>query len=243
LFNGDKMNKKFTKTMIIGLVTILVLALGTVAAFAQDDTTPDTDTTPALPFGPGGFGSFGGPRGHHDFGGADDEALAAALGITVEELQAARQKVYVDRLAQAVEDGIITQEQADSMQAMNALKAYIDRQAILAEALGMTVNELEAARADGSLSDTLAGITPADLQERMQAATEAVVQQAVADGVITQAQADLVLEQIANGAGMIGGFGGHHGRGGMGGFGGFHDFRTPPADDLDNDALTTAFGA
>jgi hypothetical protein len=242
LVYGDKMKNNFTKTMVISFVVILVLALGAVAAFAQNDTTPDTDTTPALPSGPGGFRSFGGRPGHHDFGGSDDESLAAALGITVEELQAARQKVYADRLAQAVEDGYLTQEQADNMQAMNALKAYIDRQAILAEVLGMTAGELDAARDDGSLSDILANITPAELQERMQAATESAVQQAVADGVITQAQADLVLDQIANGAGMLGGFGGHHGRGGMD-FGGSRGFSVPPAGELGNDALSTASGA
>jgi len=247
------MNNKLMKTMVIGLVVVLVLALGAVAVFAQDDTTtPDTETTPTLPSAPGGFKSFsdfGGRSGHHDFGGDDDEALAAALGITVEQLQAARQQVYADRLAQAVEDGSLTQEQADTMLATNALKGYLDREAIMAEALGMTVDEYEAARADGSLSEILTGITAEDLQAQVQAATEVAVQQAVADGVITQAQADLVLEQIAGGAGMIGGFGdfggGHHGRGGMDFDGGQRGFSAPPSDqpDLDTDAQSTAFGA
>jgi len=242
------MNNKFTTTMVIGLVVALVLALGVVAVFAQDDIpTPDTETTPTLPSAPGGFrsfGDFGGRPGHHDFGGSDDESLAAALGITTEELQAARQKVYADRLAQAVEDGTLTQEQADSMQAMNALKGYLDREAIMAQALGMTVDEYEAARADGTLSDTLANITADELQAQVQAAKEAAVQQAVADGVITQAQADLVLEQVANGTGMIGGFGGgHHGRGGMDFDGGPRGFSVPPTDQLDTDAQSTAFGA
>lgn len=231
------MNNKFTKTMVIGFVVMLVLSLGAVAAFAQDDATPDTDTLPAMPFGRGGFG---GHRGHHGFGGgANEEALAEALGITVEELQAAREKLMAERLAQAVEDGYMTQEQADSMLAMHAVHAYIDRQAILADVLGLTVEELEAARADGSLYDTLANITPAELQARMQAAMEAAVQQAVADGAITQAQADLILEQIASGAGMMGRFGGHHGFGG-GMRGGF---RTPLPDDVDGSAFAPAFGA
>jgi hypothetical protein len=212
------MNNKLTKTMVVGLVAILVLSLGAVAAFAQDDAIPDTDTQPALPYGRGGFA---GPRGHHGFDGRDDETLAAALGITVEELQAARQKAAAERLAQAVEDGYLTQDQANTMLAMMALHEYIDRDAIMAQVLGLSTEELQAAREDGTLFDLLADITPADLQEKMQAAMEASVAQAVADNVITQDQAELVLEQMANGAGMMGKFGGHHGFGGHGGFRGF----------------------
>lgn len=230
------MNNKLTKTMVLGFIVILVLSLGAVSVFAQDDTTPDTDTVPTMPFGRGGFGSFGGHHGHHGSGGADEEALAEALGITVEELQAARQKLMADRLAQAVEDGIMTQEQADTMLAMSAVKAYIDREVILADALDMTVEELEAAREDGSLYDILSAITPADLQAQMQAATESAVQQAAADGAITQAQADLITEQIANGAGMMGRFGG---RGGFGGHHGFDGFQNP----LPNNTTTSTFGA
>jgi hypothetical protein len=214
--------------MVVGLAAILVLSLGAAAAFAQDDTAPDTPTTSAQPFGHGGF--FG-----HGPGGADDEALAAALGITVEELQAARQKVAAERLAQAVEDGYLTQEQANTMLAMQALKGYIDREAIMAQVLGLSVDELAAAREDGTLRDLLANITPADLQERMSAAAEAAVAQAVADNVITQEQADLVLEQLADGPGMLGGFGGHHG---FGRHGGPHGFYSVPQTDQSGETFS-----
>ena len=233
------MNNKFTKTMAIGLIVVLVMSLGAVAVFAQDDTAPDTDAQPALPFG--GRGEFGGPRGHHGFGGADEEALAGALGIPVEELQAAREKLMAERLAQAVADGYMTQEQVDSMQAMQAVKEYIDRETILAQVLGLTVEELESARDEGTLYDLLANITPADLQEQMQAATEAAVAQALAGGAITQAQADLIAGQLAHGAGMMGKFGGHHGHGGFDGRGGF---QSPLPDDVDGSAFAPfAFGA
>ena len=221
------MNNKFTKSVVVGLVVVLVLSLGAVAAFAQDDTIPDTDVKPALPFGRGGlgsFGGFGGPRGHHGRGGADEEALAEALGVTVEELQAAREQAQAERLAQAVEDGTLTQEQVDNMQAMQAVKEYIDREAILADVLGLTIEEIEAAREEGTLRDLFSGLDldPTVMQEQMQAATEAAVQQAFADGAITQAQAELIAEQLANSAGMMGKFGGHGGPGGLdGGRGGF----------------------
>lgn len=230
------MNNRFTKTMVLGFIVILVLSLGAVSAFAQDDTTTDSDANPALPFG------FGGHRGHHGSRGADEEALAEALGISVEELQAAREKIMADRLAQPLEDGTLTQEQADNIQAMQAVKEVIDREAILAEVLGMTVEELEVAREDGSLYDILANITPADLQEQTQAAMETAVNQAVADGAITQAQADLIIEQIANGEGRMGKFGGSGSFGGKRGGGMPGGFRTPLPDDADS-TTTTAFGA
>jgi len=240
------MNNKFIKSAVIGLVVVLVLSLGIVAVFAQDDTTPDTDTetAPTMPFGRGDFGDrghFGGRGGHRD--GADDEALAAALGITQEELQAARQRVMADQLAQAVEDGTVTQDQANTMLAMEALKSFIDRDEILAAALGMTVDELDAARADGTLYDLMAGIDQTELQEKTQAATEAAVQQSVSDNVITQAQADLVLEQMANGTSLLGRSGGHgHPDGDFGG--GRGGFRTAPdqTDDAESGEAVAPFG-
>jgi hypothetical protein len=214
------MAKKSIKLPFIGLIAILLIAVGALAVFAQDEPAPDEPPVrPGTPFGRGGFHfEFHG----RDFGHEDDQALADALGITLQELQAARQKVAADRLAQAVEDGRITQEQADLMLATQALKGALDQQAILAEALGISVDELQAARADGSLRDLLANITPADLRERMQAAVESALQQAVADNVITQEQADLLLDHMGNGMGFGGQFGGHHGfgRGDFRGFGG-----------------------
>ena len=111
------------------------------------------------------------------------------------------------------------------MLAMQALHGVLDRGVLMAEALGLSVEEYEAAREDGSLSDLLANITPAELQTKMQEAMEAAVQQAVADNIITQEQADLVLEQMSSGWGFHGGFGGHHGgpggrHGGFRGMGG-----------------------
>ena len=104
-------------------------------------------------------------------GGDNDQSdLADALGITVEELQAAQAKAQAARLAQAVEDGTLTQDQANLMLAMQALRGVIDHEAIMADALGLTVDELQAAMTDGTLRDLLANITPAELQAKMQAA-------------------------------------------------------------------------
>ena len=125
-------NKK-TKTIMIGFIVVLVLSVGSLAVFAQADDaeTPD-DERPALPFGRG----F---RGHME----DRLAyLAEALGITTDELEAAQQQAHAAQLADAVEEGLITQDQANTILAMQALKSYIDKDALLAEVLGISVEDL-----------------------------------------------------------------------------------------------------
>ena len=88
---------------------------------------------------------------------AHDEYLAEALGITLEQLQAARRTAMAAYLADAVTAGDITQEQADLALARHALRDIIDQKALLAEALGMTEEELQAALDDGqSLPDLMA---------------------------------------------------------------------------------------
>lgn len=54
-----------------------------------------------------------------------EEALAAALDITLEELQAAKAEIPALRLAEAVEAGEITQEEADLIAARMALHGYM----------------------------------------------------------------------------------------------------------------------
>ncbi len=150
-----------------------------------------------------------------------DELLAAELGISTTELDAARAEAQELRIADLLESGEITQEQADARLAMQALKDVIDRDALNAQALGMTATELQAARDAGqSMSEiiTARGMTTAEYQAALQEAHIAAVNQAVTDGVITRAQADAVLN---SGLWMRGGMGegmrGMRGmRGGMG---------------------------
>ena len=191
---------------------------------------------PASAFGPGGghgkgFGpGSGGPeadRGQH---------LADALGISLEELQAARAEAFEAGLTEAVADGRIDQEQADLMLAGHALKQAIDREALMADALGISVEELQAAREEGKsmreLLDEL-GIEPQALRERMEAAMDAAVEKAVADGVITQEQADaLKTAKDERGQGRRGGHrGGVRGGPGGGGFGGLRPGAEGSADE------------
>jgi hypothetical protein len=78
---------------------------------------------------------------------------------------------------------------------------------VIAEVLGLTVEELEAARAEeGRLHDVLE-IDGETFREAREAAHAQIIEQAVTDGVLTEAQAE--------GMSSHSGPGGHGGRGGM----------------------------
>ena len=164
----------------------------------------------------GGFsrrGTFGGfvraPRGAAK-GVANDiidenALLADALGITVDELQAARETANQAAIEQAIAEGLITQEQADAMQARKTLMSYLERDVLLAKALGMSVEDLRAAYADGETLTTLMdekGLDAATVREKLQAAYTEALAQAVEDGVITQEQAD-AMSQDGRGFGRM----------------------------------------
>lgn len=162
-------------------------------------------------------------------------AVAAELGISVEELDAAKTAVREAMFVQLVEDGVITQEQLDEMLAMKELRGIAkdifnreDAQAAVAEALGMTVDELAAAREDGTRMPALAEAQGVDMETVITAVSDArtaAIEQAVIDGIITQEQADLLLSREGP---RFGGPRGHGGpRGGQGGNGQFGPGNTP----------------
>lgn len=165
---------------------------------------------------PGGPGRFG---GQIDF----DALLADALGITVEELEAAYDQAHTAAVQQALDEGLVTQEEADMMLARMQLKDYLDRDELTAKALGITTDELQAAYDEGKPLAVLIyelGLDRTTLRTNMQTAFDEALQQAVADGVITQAQADQLQDGPGFGAGPRG-MGGPRVPGGFGGRGGF----------------------
>lgn len=153
-------------------------------------------------------------------------------GLTTDEFQTQMEAAIPNIVEQALTDGVITQAQADYIlenglrgakgYLHSALQEYVD--AAVADILGVSVEELQTARDEGTVADLLdtAGLTRDDLQTALDEATAAIVEQALADGVITQAQADSILENGLHGfgPGRHGGPGGgpHHGGPG-GGFG------------------------
>ena len=149
-----------------------------------------------------------------------DALLAKELGISVDKLQTARTQAEDQMLADAVANGDLTQEQADLIKARRALQSYLDPNALFAEALGISTEQLQSYRDQGlSLSEILnkAGKTAVEVRDAEQAAYQSAIHKAVSDGVITQAQADQIL---ANGFRWLGGFGGPGGFGCPGRFGG-----------------------
>jgi len=98
----------------------------------------------------------------------------------------------------------------------------------LAEALGMSLSDFEAARAEGTPLAALAaeqGVSLEDLREVMLEARSEMIQEALADGVITQEQSDWMLQRGALGHGPGAGQGlcdgtGPHGARGFGRAGG-----------------------
>lgn len=103
------------------------------------------------------LGRFGGRGLGHEY---SDSLLAEALGITVDELTAAREQVMANRLAQAVADGDITQAQADRMAAQQAFQEY---------QRGQTQTEMEsaiqAAVEAGAITQAQADLLLSDLDQ------------------------------------------------------------------------------
>ncbi len=117
----------------VGLLAVLVataFAFVPQTSFAQANSTEDQPATPVAPWGRGGR-MFGMHSAMGDLRSQHDAFLADALGITVEELQAAQQKARAAMLAQAVEDGAITQAQADLMTARHAFMQFYKDNATL----------------------------------------------------------------------------------------------------------------
>jgi hypothetical protein len=244
-------------------VLALVVFAGAAMAFTQgpDGAEPvDPGSTegaaPGLGFGHRGGARFGsGPFGRGGFGDkeAREAALADALGITVVELEAAQEEARATLIEQAEADGLITAEQADLLLSLPELRTYMDREAWLASALGMSVEDLQAALEDGARLPALIeelGLDPAAVHESVQAARAEAIQQAADDGVISQAQADEILSGSGRGFGGgrptdggLGGFGGGRGPGGRGPGGGGRPGGGFGPGQNGNGALAPAFGA
>jgi len=172
------------------------------------------------------------------------DQIVETQGLTMEEFQAAMQAAKIAQINQAVADGELTQEQADAMieriengdgpgrggrgngpkhrgpQAGGERGERGERGAVVAEVLGMTAEELQAAREAGQKLNEIVeaqGLTMEEFQAAMQAAKIAQINQAVVDGELTQEQADAMIERIENGNDGPGR--GERGRGGPGGGG------------------------
>jgi len=152
------------------------------------------------------------------------EAIAKALGITVEQYDSAVTTARDDVLKQAVDEGLLTQEQADRMaenwqdgmgfmgmpgrgghgggfgRGGDMMGGPEDSLlSVAADKLGMTVEELRTElEADKTIADVAKakGVELATIIDAYVTARTEQVQQMVTDGRITQAQADKMLENL-----------------------------------------------
>lgn len=168
------MNRKINKTTIS---VLLVVAIGLASILGVTIYQAATAATPVA--------GVLGHRGGIDFelkGSSDREGLAEALGISLDELNAAYEAARQEAINQAVAAGLITQSQADSLLERESVFPFhrgrswlgesdIDFETLLADALGISVEALADAR---------------------QQAYQNSIDQAVADGKITEEEADLI---------------------------------------------------
>lgn len=217
------------RNMIIGVLAVAIVAVLGLTAFSfagaksgYDRTAWQAVAEPA----PDDDGERGALRPYVE------EATAGILGITVEELQAAHEDgtrlaelieaaglkpetfkqameaALPDVVAQALEDGAITVDQANFIlenglrrpgrqprRGFGPLNPFVIEAS--AEILGMDVEDLQAALQDGMpIEDILdeAGFTVLEYRMALDEATPEIIAQALENGAITADQADRILE-------------------------------------------------
>jgi hypothetical protein len=239
------------RMVYVGFGVLLALAVitGGVMAFAQsgDEAVAQSDGDDAetedeaqdedglrpsrrVPRLRGRPGAWSGDRG---------ELLAEALGISVEELEAAYEEVRAAAIEQALEAGLISEEQAERLLEGSArfgrgLPGFLaDKDERLAGALDISVEELQEARDEvrvarlealveaGVLTQEQADLMAAreavqgyidqeGLAETIQDAYEEAVEAALEAGDITEEQAEQLQETLPAFGPFGFGRGGHH---------------------------------
>jgi len=157
---------------------------------------------------PGGSGDTeGGVKG---FFNRYSDALADSLGISRSELNEKRKAAVDETLDEAVDNGRLTQEQADKIKNHDwgragklvdtAKNALTDIFGAAASTLGMTTEELRTELKDGkSLADIAAeqNVGTDKLKADITAEIDEQLDKAVADGTITQERADAIAKKVA----------------------------------------------
>jgi hypothetical protein len=202
---------RITKIVVAGglalVMAVTVLGAGLVVSVASAQTpTPGAESGTATSLGEN-FWQF----------------LADRLGVTLEQLVQAVRDAGRDTTAQGVTDGVLTQEQADTMNerletwqpgqgglpfgkgfghghghglGMLGGSAMLDA---AADALGLTTAELMTELQSGQTLADIAdaqGVSEDAVKQAMVDAAKSKVDQAVTDGRITQAQADEIKARI-----------------------------------------------
>ncbi|MCX7838003.1 MAG: YckD family protein [Anaerolineae bacterium] len=165
---------KTTKWILVGLLvtTLMIAGVGSGIALAQGPTPTPPKTWMDLYW----------------------QTLAQKLGTTVEKLQQAMREARTEAAKQGVQQGLLTQRQADRITGATA-PAIIANAGLEAAAktLGMTTDALTAALRSGKTLLDLArekNVDATKLRTAIADAQKAAIDQLVKDGKLTQAQAD-----------------------------------------------------
>ena len=212
--------------MGVGALVVLLVVFAVAGSFAQEDDSAapatEADTAVATTFrGRAALAHPGTERPERD------TLLAEALGISAEELEAAREEVRLAGIDAALEQELITEAQAEMLREragrlpgrmpFPVAEFEFDAEAVLADTLDISVEELAAAREEARALALEAQVEAGRITEEeaeLMVARQAVrdyfdrdavidlmeqlygdaVQQALDAGEITEAQAELLLE-------------------------------------------------
>ena len=159
---------------------------------------------------------------------ADGTLKELLAEVSRDDLREAYEAAASEAIDAAAADGAITPAQADRLhEAVSADRPDLDKSdraelrslrgvakvdvvAVHASVLGITSAEVEAAKADGTLRELLAGANRVALAAALLDAREAAIAQALADGEITSEQAELL--RVAGASPGRGKQGGWHGK-------------------------------
>ncbi|MEM7117390.1 MAG: hypothetical protein AAF614_33470 [Chloroflexota bacterium] len=250
--------KKLSRFVIVGVVALMAIA-GATMVFAQEDGTTAESAPAFVQEDAPADGPRNGRRGNGELRELASQvfdkdemkaAVADAFGLTVEELEAAKEDGTLRELAEAqgvdreavkaavqayretavadaIAAGTITDEQGEQLLSHDGkcngkkqgrggrLGRFVDREVVaaaIADTLGISVEDLQAAKEDGTSMEELAaenGVELEDIRAAIEVVKTEAVQQAVEDGTITQEQADRILS--GEGRRGKGGFGGNRG--------------------------------
>ncbi|MEW6275697.1 MAG: DUF2680 domain-containing protein [Bacillota bacterium] len=187
------------KIFLAAVATFVLTALFAGIALAQNASGANTDKVPQF------FQTF-------------LEKFAVNLGVDKDKVTEALKQTQQQMIDEAVAEGKMTQDQAAKIKErlqndrlffgpFFGHKQFGPRggkgadAAMLAQALGMSEDELKAQLKEGKRIDEIAqqqGMTAEQLQQKMNELKIQAVQQAVKDGKITQEKADEMIQRIQN---------------------------------------------